>query len=274
MKRIKRIIKKLWKILRRPEMLILPGNLAFFLILSIIPIISLFGIIASLFSLSTDILVNLSYDFFPSNVVDILVPFIDGSNLSANSILFTILGFYIASNGPDSLIVASNLLYKQENKNYIYRRLKALIMTFFMVLLFIFILIFLAFGNLILEWLTSFEVIGNFINNSYLLIILFKFIFAFVFIFLILKILYTIAPNDRIKSKYVNQGTFFATLCILLVTSIFSYYTTNIANYDILYGNLSSIIILALLIYIISFIIVLGIAINSNVYLNSIKNEK
>ena len=108
----------LWKILRQPEMLILPGNLAFFLVMSLFPIISFFGIIASLFSLSTDILVNAVNDFLPTSVSSILIPFIDGSNLSANNIFFTLTGFYLSSNGPDSLIVASNLLYKTENKNY------------------------------------------------------------------------------------------------------------------------------------------------------------
>lgn len=275
MKRITNILKELWRSIRKPEMLILPGNLAFFLVMSIVPIVTLFGIIASIFSLSTDLLINLVSEFFPNDVVNILLPFIDGSNLSANNILFTIVGFYLSSNGPDSLIVASNLLYHTENDNYVFRRVKSLVMTFFMIILFIFILLFLAFGNLIIGWLAGFEVIGKFIANSYIFIIIFKFIIAFGVVFIILKILYTLAPNKKVKSKYVNKGSFVATLLILLVTSIYSYYVTNIAHYDIIYGSLSNIIILIFLIYIISYIITLGIAINSNYYnMDSIDNKK
>lgn len=262
----------LWKILRQPEMLILPGNLAFFLVMSLFPIISFFGIIASLFSLSTDILVNTVNNFLPTSVSSILIPFIDGSNLSANNIFFTLTGFYLSSNGPDSLIVASNLLYKTENKNYIYRRIKALFLTFFVFLLLIFILLFLTFGNLIIHFLSSYELIGEVIKNSYALIIILKFIISFFFIFFFIKILYTLAPDKNIKSYSVNRGSIFATLSILLVTSIFSYYVTNIARYDIFYGNLSNIIILIFMVYIISYIIVLGIAINANYY-NSIEND-
>lgn len=52
--RVKNILTKLYNIIRKPEMLILPGNLAFFLVLSVFPIIILIGLIASTFSLSLD----------------------------------------------------------------------------------------------------------------------------------------------------------------------------------------------------------------------------
>jgi len=39
----KRYIKKLIKIIKKPEMKILPGHLAFFLVLSLIPIITMIG---------------------------------------------------------------------------------------------------------------------------------------------------------------------------------------------------------------------------------------
>ena len=50
MNRIKEIMKKLIAIIRRPSMTILPGHLAFFLVLSVVPIITIIGFIASLFS--------------------------------------------------------------------------------------------------------------------------------------------------------------------------------------------------------------------------------
>ena len=49
---MKEYISNLYKIIRRPELRILPGNLAFFLILSIIPTVSLVGLIGSIFSIS------------------------------------------------------------------------------------------------------------------------------------------------------------------------------------------------------------------------------
>ena len=54
----KRYIKKLIRIITKPEMKILPGNIAFFLVLSIFPIITLCGFLASFFSISISSVVN------------------------------------------------------------------------------------------------------------------------------------------------------------------------------------------------------------------------
>ena len=261
---MKKFLINLWHVLRLPEMLILPGNLAFFLILSLAPIASLFGMVASSLSLSTTSIVNYISNLFPDEVVEIVLPFFDGLNVT--NIIFVIIGFFVASNASDSLITASNMLYKIKSKNYIYRRIKALFMTFWLLILFVVTLIVLAFGSFILTKLSSFGILGEFIASNYIIILIVKTIVAFFTIFLIIKILYTLAPDKKIKSKYVNNGNLFATIAIIIVSTFYSFYVNNIAHYDIIYGSLANIAILMLLIYFISYIIVLGIAINHNYY--------
>ena len=261
---MKKFIKRLWHVIRLPEMQILPGNLAFFLILSLAPLVSLFGMVASLFSLSITSVINYISNVFPKEAVDIILPFFDGVNVT--NILFVIIGLYVASNASDSLITASNMLYKIKSKNYIYRRIKSLFMTFWLLILFVVTLIVLAFGSFILTKLSEFGILGEFIATNYLIILIVKTLVAFVIIFLIIKILYTLAPDQKIKSKYVNYGSLFATISIILVSTFYSFYVNNIAHYDIIYGSLANIAILMLLIYFISYIIVLGIAINHNYY--------
>ena len=182
MKKIKRFFVELYQVLRLPELLILPGNIAFFLLLSLIPIVTLIGVLASLFSLSTGTLVDFISSSLPNGVAGILIPFVDGSNLSTSNVVFVILGFYLSSNGPDSLIIASIILYKLDNQVYVLRRIKALFMTFWLVILIVFILVFLAFGNLILDWLLNFEFWGYFITSNYLFIIVLKYVIAFFFV--------------------------------------------------------------------------------------------
>ena len=143
---MKKFLTDLWKVIRLPEMLILPGNLAFFLILSLAPILTLFGMISSALSLSTSSITNALQSVVPSGVMEILLPFFEGG-LSVTNFVFIIVGFFVASNGPDSLITASNILYKNKPKNYIYLRIKALFMTFWLILLFVFTLIVMAFGS-------------------------------------------------------------------------------------------------------------------------------
>lgn len=273
MEKIKDFFKEIYHVLRLPEMLILPGNLAFFLFLSLIPSITLIGVITSLFSLSTDTLINFLNINLPSGVSDILLPFVNATSLNASTIFLIVLGFYLSSNGSDSLIIASNILYKVRNENYIFRRIKALFMSFWLILLIIFILIFLAFGNFILSWLVNFSSIFNFIVDNYYVIMILKYFIAFIFILFVIKILYTMAPNINIKSKSVNKGAIFSTITIMFVTSLYSFYVANIAHYDIMYGSLANLAVLIFLIYLISYILVIGIAINHNYYLINVKDK-
>ena len=266
LKKIKSFIVKLWGLLRLPEMLILPGNLAFYLILSLAPIITLFGIIASSFSLSVTSITNFLSDFLPRGVTDLILPLLDGSGLSAGNFIFVIIMFFIASNGADSLIIAANTLYDCDDSNYLFRKVKSLFLIFWILVLFLVILILMAFGSFILTKILTVGVVGKFIVNNYILLTGIKVILAFFITFVVIKIVYTLAPSFKLKSKYVNVGAMFATLAIMIVSSIYSFYVTNIAHYDIIYGGLANIAILMLLVYFISYIIVLGMAINKNYY--------
>ncbi|MCI8777816.1 MAG: YihY/virulence factor BrkB family protein [Bacilli bacterium] len=265
-KRIKAILKKLYCIIRKPEMLILPANLAFFLVLSVVPIFILIGLIASTFSLSLDVVLDFIGENLPSQVTELLATFISGKGIDFNVGFFTITAFILASNGPHSIIVTSNTLYNFEQGSYLNRRIKAIILTILLVTLFIFIIVVLAFGNIILKAIFEIGVLKNVSNFAYSLFVYLKWPIAFFIIFFSIKLIYTIAPDKSVPSKYVNKGAIFTTLGWILTTAIYSYYVSHFSKYDIFYGSLSNIIILMMYIYFLSYILVLGIAINSNSY--------
>lgn len=264
--RIKNILTKLYHIIRKPEMLILPGNLAFFLVLSVFPIIILIGLVASTFSLSLDSIIEFMSENLPKQISDIIITFISGKGIDFNVGFFTITAFILASNGPHSIIVTSNTLYNFEQGSYLNRRIKALILTILLVLLFIFIIVVLAFGNVIVKAIFEIGILKNLSSFAYSMFVYLKWPIAFFIIFFSIKLLYTIAPDYNIPSRYVNKGAIFTTLGWILTTAIYSYYVTHFSKYDIFYGSLSNIIILMMYIYFLSYILVLGIAINSSSY--------
>ena len=266
MNQIKEYFHKLMKIIRKEELRVLPGNLAFFLVLSIVPIITLIGLICSLFSISLVDITNLLSELIPKQVEDILTPFVSGKVNAGNLTWYFILGFILASNGAHSIIVASNALYHIQNQSYLKRRVKALFLTIILMFLFLFILIFLAFGNTILKFILGLNIFSSVALKIYSIFILFKWPVATIMIFLMIKLLYTMAPDKRIPSKHVNKGAGFTTVGWLLITGIYSYYANNLANYNLFYGGLSGLIILMMWVYIISYIFVIGIAINTSGY--------
>lgn len=276
MEKVTEIIQKLWKIITREEMRILPGNLAFFIVLSAIPIITLLGVIASMFSISMGNVIDFMNQTFPAEVSELLVPYISGHGFDTNVLVFMVIGFVTASNGAHSIIIASDTLYQIEPDDLLTRRIKSVFLTIILVNLFIFILVVLAFGNIIVSELLALDIWKVVTDNIYLLFILLKWPVALIVIFFLVKLIYTIAPDKKIPSRYMNRGAIFTTLGWIIVTAIYSYYVTHFANYDLFYGGLSNIIILMMWIYILSYILVIGIAINTNTYEmveNSTKHE-
>lgn len=266
MEQMKKVIKRLMNIISQPVMRILPGQLAFFLVLSIIPLVILIGAIASLYGLSIDSVLDLFKANIPEDVSNLLGNLLNGEGFDFNVGFFMITGFIIASNGPHSIIVASDTLYGFEHDNYLKRRIKAFFMTVLMVVLFFFIITVVAFGNLIMKWLLSFALLKQIGEQIYFIFILLKWPVAFLLIFFVIKILYTVAPTKTVASKMVNRGALFTMLGWSLATAIYSYYVAHFARYNVFYGALSSIVVLMIWVYILAYTLVIGIAVNANYY--------
>lgn len=269
----KRYIKKLIRIIKKPELMILPGHLAFFLVLSIFPIITLCGFVASSFNISLQNVIDLMNEVLPGEVNNLLIPYIIGSGMDFHIGFSILVGYFVASNGAHSIIVSSNTLYEIPHSNYVKRRIKALFLTILLVMLFVFTLFVLAFGNSILKFVLSMNFFGSFGDTIYYLFLLLKWPIAIIFIFIMIKFIFTISPDETIKSKYTTKGAFFTTFAWIVSSFIYSYYVLNFSHYDIFYGSLSNIIIMMMWIYILAYSLVIGIAINVQSYKNLNKNN-
>lgn len=273
MKRIKKFLKQLLKIIKKPEMKILPGQLAFFMVLSIIPIIVLIGLICSTFKVPFTNIINVINEILPAGIGSILISFINGEGLNLTLGISVIVGFILAANGPHSIIVTSNTLYGIDDSGYIKRHIKAFLLTIMLMLLVIFTLVVLAFGNHIVNFILSLKIFAAIRESIYSVFVLLKWPLGLFIIFFVIKLIYTIAPDKHVPSKYNTRGSIFTTVTWSIATVVYSYYVTNFNNYNIFYGSLTNIILLMLLIYILSYILVLGMAINANDYKNSLKDN-
>ena len=196
------------------------------------------------------------------------------TGISGTNIAWTIiLALIFSSNGANAIIVAANILYKNENGDSLKRRIKAFFLVIILLFVFSITIFILGFGSTILK--TIMELVDGNYDFIYQFFTIVKWPISFFIIFFLVKVLYTIAPDLQIKSYTVNRGAFFTTLGWIAVTFIYSIYVSNFARYDVFYGNLSSIIILMVWVYILSTILVIGIAINADTYIleNKGKNK-
>lgn len=268
MKKIKEFFKTLFDIITLPEMMHLPGSLAFFIILSIFPILILVGIIASYFSVSVDGVVRTLEIALPNGIEQLLLPYIQAGSFTRNIIISTVFAFILASNGTHALILASNSLYNIKNSSYLRRRIKALFLILLLIMLFIFMIAFLTYGNRIFTIIiqsVSYETISEALYYFFAFI---KWPIAMFIIYLSMKLIYVLSPDGKIYSNTTSKGALFSTIGFTVSTAIYSFYVNNFSAYDIYYGSIASIVILMMWIYILSFILVIGIAINVRSYNN------
>jgi membrane protein len=89
-----------------------------------------------------------------------------------------------------------------------------------------------------------------------------RFLFALGGVILGTALLYQVAPNRKIRFTDVFPGAIVASLLWLGATAGFSWYVSNIANYNVLYGSIAAAIALLVWMYLLSIIAFVGCEFN------------
>ena len=97
--------KRIFDLIMKPEMKILPGQLAYFLILSIFPLLTLLGYIGSKVTLLSSPFISIISKFLPNSFNDILLPFLTKSSITGNVAFVR----QLMSLGFDTLIIRGKI---------------------------------------------------------------------------------------------------------------------------------------------------------------------
>jgi len=257
-------LSKIILILRKPEMGILPGHLAFFFVMSIIPLITLIVFFGSFLNIPTSDLLEFFNTALPKGVGNILVPAFTESTINFGTVALVIITFFIASNGANSVITTSNTLYNIKGDDLIRRRVKSIVLTVIIIGLLLFMFLIPIFGEYVID------IIGNFFKGNkvhdilHLIYSIIKIPISLIYIYLNIKLIYTLSPDKDVKSSDATNGAIFTTISWVVVTQIYSYYIANFSNYSRVYGNLSNIIVLMLYLYLLAYVFVVGMAFNAS----------
>ena len=153
-KKVKSVFGQLFKILSRPEMSQLPGQLAYFFVLALIPTITIIAFVAGLVAVPLGKLSVYYAIEIPANLHALLEP-IKIQTGSISYIIIFLVTMYISSNGMNSVIIAANKICGIKEYNFFKARIKALFMVLIIVVLFIIILVIPVFGSFIMQLLSK-----------------------------------------------------------------------------------------------------------------------
>ena len=89
MEKARKFILKIFRLLMYPELRILPGQLAFFLVMTIIPLVALLGTMTATLSISTETVREAVSNAVPEQIASILNSIITGKGITFNLIILT-----------------------------------------------------------------------------------------------------------------------------------------------------------------------------------------
>lgn len=146
------------------------------------------------------------------------------------------------------------------------KRSMALQLTLLVFVLFFICLLLLIAQGAVLQWIgiKSYVLRAIIVNARWFII--------FMLVFFSISFIYRHGPPLKEKWPYITPGSVFATTLTFIATTLVSFWINNFANYNKLYGSISAIMILMILIYVNAVVILVGFELN--VSLASLKRLK
>lgn len=216
---------------------------------------------ASILEFMGEVMPQSMYETVRSTVEDIV------GNTRGGLLTFgALFSLYLATNGMMSLMKAFNACYKTtERRSFIKTRLVGTALTFMLALALMLASILLVAGNVAIQFVTDLEWLDIQVYQFYILYFV-RFLVLFVVFFLAISFIYYFGPAVHYNWRFFSIGSLIATALCMLVTYGFSYYVSNFATYNKLYGSLGVLIALMIWQEILSIVMLVGYEVNASIH--------
>ncbi len=246
---------------------------SYYTILSFIPFIILVITLIQYTNLEPKTLFDVILKVIPSSMSQIVIEIVKevyskSVGTISISIIFTILS---AGKGLFELTKGLQDVYnieRKEDNSYIFLRFKVIIETILFIMLIVFGLVILVFGNSIVSIIK--EHFNVLVNYDYIINIFSKLLFTFI-IFLIFLLLYKYMPKHKVTFRSQISGAAFSSLVLNIVSIVFSKYLYIFKGFSLTYGSLTTLMLIMMWTYSCFYIVFLGAEINK--IKNSVNNE-
>ncbi|GHU64151.1 transporter [Clostridia bacterium] len=263
-----------YKSFQEDKMNVYTASTAFFLILSIFPLIMLLLNLLQFTSLQQAEFIRILEDVVPRSILPLIKQIVEDMYAKSSRTLLSVsalTALWSASNGV--LEIEKGLLFvfhSKQKRPYILRRLFGILYTLIFLVVIVLSLFLLVFGN---QWQIFLAKHIPVIHDISLIVVGVRtliVIFLLLFFFLILYHFFPKAKGNILKQL---PGAIFSTIGWLVFSFLFSIYIDNFSNYKHMYGNLALMIIFMLWLYFCLYIMFLGAEINYQLEMNSARRS-
>lgn len=240
------------------------AQISFYLVLSIVPIILLITQILGLFGISLESALALIQDYTGKRMSGMVMSLFEFSSVGVGNIFFVIVALWAASRASFAIMRITNYTLtdgKTTGKGYFAERFRAVKTMGITIITIVLSLVILAYGKLILTAIVTALGLDPVIivESTWLWL---RWLLGFALYFLMISYNYYILPTEKVSYRKVIPGSVFASIGLLAVTGFYSRYTTSLADYDVLYGALSSVVAIMFWFYFLAWVLCLGVLCN------------
>lgn len=240
------------------------AQVAFYLFLSIVPTMILITQLLGVFNISLDGAILLIEEYTGKQMPAMFNALFEFSSVGFGNIIFAAIALWAGSRASFAIMRITNYTMtdgKSTGRNYFIERFRAIKTMLITILTIVFSIVILVYGDLILDAIIN--IIG--LDQSPISDTLWRFVrwgMGLLLYFLMVSYNYWIMPSVRVTFKSVLPGSILASIGLLVVTMGYSIYASSLANYDVLYGALSSVIALLMWFFLISWVLFFGVLCN------------
>lgn len=243
------------------------AEMAFFVLLSLFPLLLVIANVIPLFPMETNEVLALVADFVPEDIFNVIEPILEGylESASGGFISFGLLtAIWSASKVITTLRRVLDDVYGSVQKsNFIIGRvLSMFVMIGILIIIGAAIFIF-VFGEAILDFVQ--DTIGfdiPFVQEFLLL----RWVILLVILFGVLLVVFRFVPNHHLTFKYSYQGALFSTIGWMLLTQGFAIYLSVASDDALTNATFGGFLALMLFLYFTSIVILLGALLNAIIF--------
>ncbi|HEY3403517.1 MAG TPA: YihY/virulence factor BrkB family protein [Ohtaekwangia sp.] len=271
----------LYKILRlfgqnlvNDEIMDRANGVAYNFILAVFPaIIFLFTLIPYITPFFPDIthesILQFMGDLMPTSMFEVVSPTVmdivsnQRGGLLSLGFVFSI---WLSTNGTLALMRAFNACYRTiERRSGLKTRLIATGLTLNLAFVVFLAIALLVIGQFILNYLMQFDWL-NITDFTVFLLFTLRFIVIFIVFFLAISTLYYFGPAIHYNWRFFSLGSILATIGTLVVSYGFSFYITNFATYNKVYGSIGVLIAIMVWIQLVTVVLLIGYEVNASIH--------
>ena len=258
-KRMLKICFHLWRQFDDPYYAGFAAQIAYFFLMSAIPMLIVLTQVLGIFDVSMDFIKEWLEQHLSTEMGSVLEGIFSASSTVLPNFFLILLGLWASSSLAFSLsrLTTYTISYGKYRYNFFTERLKAIPMAILTILVVAIALVIYVYGELIakrvLRNMFVYELISHLRTPLLLLVV-----------FLMILSSYYILPRIRVPLRAVLPGSIVATAGIMIVTWFYSLYISRATNYNLLYGAFSNIVAMMLWFYLISWVLCIGMMFNKS----------